>query len=66
MGVNAGMALLGILGALVMRFILQRANKQLESGTDVAAVMKGEAEVAIAGVSEEERLARKQEFRYIS
>lgn len=66
MSVNAVMALLAILGALVMRIILQRANKKLESGASVDDIMKGSAGAEIAGVTEEERIARKEGFRYIT
>lgn len=66
MSVNAAMALGAIVGVGVMRIILQKANQKLGAGGDVGDVMKGEARAEIAGVSEEERLARKQEFRYIA
>lgn len=66
MSVNAVFALLAILGALAMRIILQHANKNLDAGgTGVADVMKGESEAAILGVTEEERILRKEGFRYI-
>lgn len=66
MSVNSAFALAAILLALFMRFTLQRANKELAAGADVGAVMKGQAQAEISGVSEEERLARKHNFRYIA
>lgn len=66
MSVDAAFAVATMLLALVMRIILQRANKKLDSGADVAQVMKGEAQAEVAGLSEEDRAARKAAFRYIT
>jgi hypothetical protein len=66
MSVNAGMAVLACLGALAMRVILLRANKKIMSGAVLEKVMGGAADAEIAGLSAEEREARKQEFRYIA
>lgn len=64
MSVNSGFALGAIILATAMRIILQRANKKLESGADVADIMKGEAQAQIEGLSEEDRAARRAAFRY--
>ncbi|KND88218.1 putative transporter [Tolypocladium ophioglossoides CBS 100239] len=64
MSVNSVFALVTIFLALVMRILLQRANKKLEAGANVANIMKGEAQSKVAGLSEEERDARKAAFRY--
>ncbi|WYZ45658.1 hypothetical protein EsH8_VIII_000974 [Colletotrichum jinshuiense] len=65
MTVNASGAFLAICTAVVLRFILLRYNKQLANGEKtVAQVMKGEALVAIAGVSEEENERRREAFRF--
>lgn len=67
MSVNSAFALLAITGTVAMRIILQRTNRRLESGTAaVSSVMKGEAAAAISGITEEERIARKEGFRYIT
>lgn len=66
MSVNSAFALGSILLALTMRLILLKENKKLEQGADVAQVMRGEAQTEIKGISEEERLARKMDFRYIA
>ncbi|KAI0175017.1 MFS transporter [Pestalotiopsis sp. NC0098] len=66
MSVNSAFALMAILTALAMRMVLQRANKKLDGGADVADVMHGEAEAEISGLVEEERLARRSAFRYIA
>lgn len=66
MSVNSAFALAAILITLLMRVILQRANKKLEQGEDVSRVMKGEAHAEIAGLSAAEQLERKQAFRYIT
>lgn len=66
MSVNSAFALGSILLALLMRMILQRDNKKLDAGADVGTVMKGEAQAEISGISDEERLARKAQFRYIT
>ena len=65
MSVNSAFALAAILGTLGMRIVLQRANKKLASGAAVEDIMVGESNTAIQGVTEEERLARKEGFRYI-
>ncbi|KAH6951268.1 major facilitator superfamily domain-containing protein [Ilyonectria sp. MPI-CAGE-AT-0026] len=64
MTVNSGFALGVIILAMTMRIILQRANKKLDSGADVADIMKGEAQAQIEGLSEEDRAARRAAFRY--
>lgn len=67
MSVNSAFGLLGILTALFIRIVLQSANKKLELGqSTVAEALKGEAEVGIAGLTEEERVARKEAFRFIT
>ncbi|OAA66556.1 MFS transporter [Niveomyces insectorum RCEF 264] len=66
MSINCGFALGGITLAAIMRIILRRANKRLDAGTDVAVVMKGEAQKEISGVTEDERRARRAAFRYIT
>ena len=60
MSVNSAFALVAILLAL------NANHPSLERGVDVAAVMKGESEKVIAGVSDGERRARKEGFRYIT
>lgn len=66
MSVNSALAFGSICLALTMRIILQRANKKLTQGADVADIMKGESQAEVAGISSEERLARKAGFRYIT
>ncbi|KAF3026504.1 hypothetical protein E8E14_013484 [Neopestalotiopsis sp. 37M] len=66
MSVNSAFALLAIATALFMRIVLRRANKKLDDGADVGEVMRGEAQAEIAGLDEEERLARRKAFRYIA
>jgi len=67
MSVNAAFALIAIITTLFLRVVLQRANKKLEQGqAGVADVLKGESEAAIAGVTEEERIVRKEGFRFIT
>jgi hypothetical protein len=66
MTVNSAFALGTILLAFFMRIVLQRANKKLDAGADVAEVMKGEAQSKIAGLTEEDRQARRAAFRYIT
>ena len=66
MSINAAFAVAAILTTFSMRMVLQRANKKLEQGVEVATVMKGEAQKEVAGISNEERLARKMQFRYIT
>ena len=67
MSVNSAFALMAIGAAFGMRLVLQRANKQLESGEkSVAETMKGQAQQGIMGLSEEENRARRENFRYIA
>ncbi|KAJ3955800.1 hypothetical protein N0V92_007673 [Colletotrichum tropicale] len=66
MSVNSAFALGTIILALAMRIILQRANKKLESGADVAEVMKGESQAQVIGISEEDREANRARFRYVT
>ncbi|KAL3462654.1 major facilitator superfamily domain-containing protein [Aspergillus heterothallicus] len=66
MSANSGFSLGVIVLALFMRRVLLRANRRLETGeTTVAQEMRGESQRAIAGLSEEERAARREGFRYI-
>lgn len=67
MSVNAAFALAAIATAMLLRVVLQRANKKLESGqASVADMLKGGAKTDIAGVSEEERIERREGFRFIT
>ncbi|RMJ03677.1 hypothetical protein BHE90_014491 [Fusarium euwallaceae] len=66
MSVNSGFALGTILLALVMRIILQRANKKLDSGAEVSDVMKGESHAQVAGMTEEEQHDSRAAFRYVT
>lgn len=66
MSVNSAFALGTIILALAMRIILQRANKKLDSGADVAEVMKGESQAQVIGISEEDREANRARFRYVT
>ncbi|KAJ0346548.1 hypothetical protein KNSL1_007405 [Colletotrichum chrysophilum] len=66
MSVNSAFALGTIILALAMRIILQRANKKLDSGADVAEVMKGESQAQVVGISEEDREANRARFRYVT
>ncbi|TEA20687.1 putative transporter [Colletotrichum sidae] len=66
MSVNSAFAFGTIVLAFVMRVVLQRANKKLESGVDVAEVMKGESQAQVVGVSEEDREANRARFRYVT
>jgi hypothetical protein len=64
--VNSAFSLCGIAGAIAMRLILQRANKKLDEGqTGVEGVMKGRSSAAVVGVTEDERIALQEGFRYI-
>lgn len=63
---NSASAVMGILFAISMRMVLLRANKKIAMGGDVAQVMRGTAEQEIEGLTDEERLARKQDFRYVA
>lgn len=67
MSANSAFALVGIFMALLIRLILQKANRDLERGTrSIGEVMVGEAAAEISGITEEEREARKSGFRYIT
>lgn len=66
MALNSAFAVAGILLAVSMRLVLLRANQKIAMGGDVAQVMRGTAEQEIQGLSDEERLARKQDFRYVA
>ncbi|RDW64563.1 uncharacterized protein DSM5745_09974 [Aspergillus mulundensis] len=67
MAANSAFSLAVIVLALCMRFILLRANKRLERGeTTVSEEMRGQSQMEIAGLSEEERVARREGFRYIA
>jgi hypothetical protein len=67
MSVNSAFDLLAILTAPSIQFVLQRANKKLDASMmAVADVMKGEAEAEIKGVTEEERISRKESFRPVT
>ncbi|KAL4755774.1 uncharacterized protein BDW70DRAFT_165136 [Aspergillus foveolatus] len=65
MAANSAFSLMVIILALCMRIILLRANRRLERGeTKVTEEMRGQSQMEIAGVSEEERVARREGFRY--
>ena len=64
--VNAAFAIGGILLALFMRIALQRANKKLDAGAGVDAVMQGASQADIPGLTEDERRGRRDAFRYIT
>lgn len=66
MSVNSGFALGTILLALVMRIVLQRANKKLDSGAEVSEVMKGESHAQVAGMTEEEQHDSRAAFRFVT
>ncbi|EXJ93823.1 hypothetical protein A1O1_02216 [Capronia coronata CBS 617.96] len=66
MSVNSASVLGAIILALVMRVILQRANKRLECSTGPEAVMDSEAQAEIAGFSTQERQEARRRFRYIT
>ncbi len=66
MTVNSASALGTILLAVVMRMVLRRANRKLNEGTEVAAVMHGESNAEIAGLSGQERRTAKEGFRYVT
>ena len=66
MSVNSGFALVGICLTLFMRWVLLRENRRLVAGEEVSAVMKGEVEKNIEGISEEERVKMRKAFRYIA
>ncbi|KXT14856.1 hypothetical protein AC579_4089 [Pseudocercospora musae] len=66
MSVNSGFAAVGICLTLFVRWVLLRENKRLATGTEVSAVMEGEVEQSIEGISEEERVKMRKSFRYIA
>ncbi|KAL4812133.1 major facilitator superfamily domain-containing protein [Aspergillus spinulosporus] len=67
MAANSAFSLVVIILALCMRIVLLRANRRLERGeTTVTEEMRGQSQMEIAGVSEEERVARREGFRYIA
>ncbi|KAL5046492.1 hypothetical protein BDW71DRAFT_197443 [Aspergillus fruticulosus] len=67
MAANSAFSLAVIVLSLCMRIILLRANKRLERGeTTVTEEMRGQSQMEIAGLSEEERIARRERFRYIA
>lgn len=67
MSANSAFSLGVIVLSLFMRAILLRANKRLERGeSSVTEEMRGQSQREIAGVSEEERVARREGFRYIA
>ncbi|PYH64927.1 MFS transporter [Aspergillus vadensis CBS 113365] len=67
MAANSAFSLGAIVLAIFMRFVLLRANRRIERGeSTVAEEMKGQSQREIAGVSDEERIARREGFRYIA
>ncbi|KAL4772410.1 major facilitator superfamily domain-containing protein [Aspergillus nidulans var. acristatus] len=67
MAANSAFSLVVIILALCMRIILLRANRRLERGeTTVMEEMRGQSQMEIAGVSEDERVALREGFRYIA
>ena len=67
MSVNSAFCLGAILLALFMRMVLLRANKRLKTGqTTVAQEMKGESQAEVPGIDEDERVTRRQDFRFIA
>lgn len=67
MSVNSAFCLGAILLALFMRMVLLRANKRLKAGqTTVAQEMKGESQAEVPGIDEDERVTRRQDFRFIA
>lgn len=67
MATNSGFALVAISLALFMRMVLRRANKRLAEGdAQIGEVMVGQATQEIQGITDEERRARKEGFRYIT
>ncbi|KAJ6012643.1 hypothetical protein N7522_002998 [Penicillium canescens] len=67
MSTNAAFSLAAILLALFMRSVLLRANKRLRNGeTTVAEEMKGHSQAEISGLSQNERQAYQEEFRFIA
>ncbi|KAK1142327.1 hypothetical protein N8T08_007878 [Aspergillus melleus] len=67
MSANSGFTFAAICLTLFIRLVLLRANKRLAGGTStVAEEMKGQSQAEIAGLTDEERLARREEFRYVA
>lgn len=67
MSTNAAFSVVAIILTLFMRHVLVRANKRLESGqSTVAKEMKGQSQTAIGGLTDEERVAYQEEFRYVA
>ncbi|GLA09759.1 hypothetical protein AnigIFM60653_000700 [Aspergillus niger] len=67
MAANSAFSLGAILLAIFMRFVLLRANRRIERGeSTVTEEMRGQSQREIAGVSDEERVARREGFRYIA
>lgn len=67
MSVNSAFCLGAILLALFMRMVLLRANKRLKNGqTTVAQEMKGESQAEVPGIDEDERVTRRQDFRFVA
>jgi hypothetical protein len=67
MAANSAFSLVVIILALCMRIILLRANRRLERGeTTVMEEIRGQSQMEIAGVSEDERVALREGFRYIA
>lgn len=67
MSVNSAFAFVAILLTVVMRNVLVRANKRLETGqTTVAEEMRGHSQAQIDGLTHEERVHYEEGFRYIA
>jgi hypothetical protein len=67
MALNATCALGAILLAIVMRLLLQRANKALEGGADLSTLMQGEARAEDPEASDQEnRRATNETFRFVT
>lgn len=67
MSANAIFSFAAIVLTVIMRIVLLRANKRLETGqTSVAEEMRGHSQAQIGGLTEEERLAYEEGFRYIA
>lgn len=67
MSVNSASALGCVLLSLFMRKVMQHVNRNIESGTNVAPVMKSEASRSRDSLrSEEEREAHEAVFLYIT
>ncbi len=66
MALNGTCALGAILLAIVMRLLLQRANKALNSGADLSTLMQGEMRAEDAGTSDPENRPAKEAFRLVT